>query len=161
MNGFMSTLLDPQEYCLQGMSYTFSQLLVHTVHLTAQTASCAMNYVSSYCCSSATVPLYNMTKVHQADRTVVRMNDNRIYKNVNLFPQDWHCSRATAKKNISLNNLWNGEVWVLRTHAKSERCFFFQLDFSFSHSDVTLTPHDGRWFQILYQLSATKNTEKS
>ena len=124
MNGFMSTLLDPQEYCLQGMNYTFSQLLVHTVHLTAQTASCAMNYVSSYCCSSATVRLYNMTKVHQADRTVVRMNDNRIYKNVNLFPQDWHCSRATAKKNISLNNLWNGEVWVLRTHAKSERCFF-------------------------------------
>ena len=88
MNGFMSTLLDPQEYCLQGMNYTFSQLLVHTVHLTAQTASCAMNYVSSYCCTSATVRLYNMTKVHQADRTVVRMNDNRIYKNVNLFPQD-------------------------------------------------------------------------
>ena len=27
MNGFMSTLLDPQEYCLQGMSYTFSQLI--------------------------------------------------------------------------------------------------------------------------------------
>ena len=29
------------------------------------------------------------------------------------------------------------------------------------NSDVTLTPHNGRWCWILNQLSATKNTEKS
>ena len=47
------------------------------VHLTAQRTSCARNCVLLY-----------MTKEHQTDRKVVRMNDNRIYKNVNLFPQD-------------------------------------------------------------------------
>ena len=81
-------LIGPPRVLFAGYElYVFSA--PSTVHLTAQRASCAMNYVSSYCCSSsAAVRLYNMTKVHQADRTVVRMNDNRIYKNVNLFPQD-------------------------------------------------------------------------
>ena len=29
------------------------------------------------------------------------------------------------------------------------------------YSDFTLTPHDGIWRHILYQVSVTKNTEKS
>ena len=51
-----------------------------------------------------------------------------------------------------------GGEGVLAIPFPSKRCIFLCVP---PYSDFTLTPHDGIWRHILYQVSVTKNTEKS
>ena len=54
------------------------------------------------------------------------------------------------------------ELTVAMETAHRESRKVSKLLFSWiANSDVTLTPHDGRWRLILNQLSSTKNTEES
>ena len=108
-------------------------------------------------------PFMHFTTLFSGVRSVERHNGVNYFLISRTYVFIRHSRSIIRKKMTSLTFLVH---WLQWSHSEQESLhgplsFLPRSLQLFFHSDVILTPHNGRWYQILNQLSVTKSIEIS